>query len=157
MFIEKRRMFLKGGVAAGVVSAALGAGLLAPRAVLAEWKESAFKAKAVGDALKDMLGSAEAAESGDIVFKSTPEIAENGAVVPVTVESTLPAVESITLLVKGNATPLVAVFELPGAEAYVATRIKMGKTSDVVAVVKSGGKLYQAAKEVKVTIGGCGG
>ena len=87
-----------------------------------------------------------------------PDIAENGAVVPVSVSTDMAGVESIALLAEGNATPLVATFELgEGAVPDVSTRIKMGKTADVIAVVKAGGKLHSARKSVKVTIGGCGG
>ena len=77
--------------------------------------------------------------------------------VPVTIESSLPAVESISLLSESNNTPMVASFNLNGSQAYISTRIKMGKTGNVLVVVKSGGKLYANKKEVKVTIGGCGG
>ena len=87
-----------------------------------------------------------------------PDIAENGAVVPVTVSSGIANVESIAIIVDDNPSPLTAVFEL-GADAIadVSTRIKMGKTSTVLAVVKADGKLYGTQTEVKVTIGGCGG
>ena len=152
----KRRMILKGGLAAGAVSVAVGAGLLAPRAVLAAWNEAAFKAKSMGDAAS-ALGLGAAADSGDIKIKA-PTIAENGAVVPISVESTMSGVESISVLVEKNGTPLAATFNLGASTIpFVATRIKMGKTSDVIAVVKAGGKVYQAKQEVKVTIGGCGG
>jgi len=157
MIDMKRRMILKGGAAAGAVSIAVGAGLLTPRVVLAAWNEAAFKAKDVDGALSAMLGSAATEASADINIKAPP-IAENGAVVPVTVEAGIPNATSITLLVEKNGTPLTASFTL-GATAlpYVSTRIKMGKTSNVVAVVQAGGKSYVAKKEVKVTIGGCGG
>ena len=157
MIDMKRRMILKGGAAAGAVSVAVGAGLLAPRAVLAAWNEAAFKAKDVNGALSATLGSDATADSGDINIKAPP-IAENGAVVPVTISSTIAGAESITLLVEKNGTPLAATFSL-GANAvpYVATRIKMSKTSNVIAVVKAGGTSHVAKKEVKVTIGGCGG
>ena len=157
MIDMKRRMILKGGAAAGAVSVAVGAGLLAPRAVLAAWNEAAFKAKDVGGALSAMLGSADTTESGDINIKAPP-IAENGAVVPVTISSTIDGAESITLLVEKNGTPLAATFNLTANSIpYVSTRIKMSKTSDVIAVVKAGGASYVGKKEVKVTIGGCGG
>ncbi len=153
----KRRVFLKGTLAASAVGVAVGAGLLTPQEVLAAWPKSAFEAKNIDNALKDLVGSSEAAESGDITIKA-PDIAENGAVVPITVSSTLPKVNSVTLLVEQNNIPLAATYELTeGTEAYVSNRLKMGKTSDVIAVVKSDGKLYSAKKPVKVTIGGCGG
>jgi sulfur-oxidizing protein SoxY len=94
---------------------------------------------------------------GDISVKA-PDIAENGAVVPVEITSNIAGTESITIIGEKNALPMIAQFDLSnGAQGYVSTRIKMGNTSNVRAVVKAGGKMYTAAKEVKVTIGGCGG
>jgi len=153
----KRRNFLKGTLATSMVGVAVSAGLLTPKAVLAAWPESSFAAKKVDDAVNSLLGSAKTAPSSDIKIKA-PDIAENGAVVPITVSTQMSKVESITLLVAENPQPLCCNFELaPSAEPFVSTRIKMGKTSDVVAIVKSGGKLFSANKTVKVTIGGCGG
>ncbi len=153
----QRRSFLKGTLAGSAIGAAVSAGLLTPRAVLAAWPKNAFEAKSVGDALSALHGSSDAADSGDIKIKA-PDIAENGAVVPITVDTSLGNVESISVIAEKNPVPLVASYDMgPSAEGYVSMRIKMGKTSDVVAVVKSGGKLFRAAKEVKVTIGGCGG
>jgi len=153
----KRRLFLKGSLAGGAVGVAVGAGLLAPQSVLAAaWPAAGFEAKKVPDAVKGALGSA-TTEASDKITVKAPDIAENGAVVPVTVSTDL-AAESIAVIAEKNPTPLLAVFEMgPGAEGYVSTRIKMGKTGDVIAVVKAGGKLYSARKGVKVTIGGCGG
>ncbi len=153
----KRRVFLRGSLAAGTVGVAASAGLLTPQAVIAAWNEKAFQAKSIDDALTAAMGSASNTASDTIKIKA-PDIAENGAVVPVSVSSDMAGVESIALLAEGNASPLVATFMLgEGAVADVSTRIKMGKTSDVIAVVKSGGKLHSARKSVKVTIGGCGG
>jgi sulfur-oxidizing protein SoxY len=153
----KRRVFLKGSLAAGTVGVAVGAGLLAPQAVLAAWPKSAFEAKSIDDALKAAMGNASSSESDAIKIKA-PDIAENGAVVPVSVSATLDGAESIALLAEGNASPLVATFMMgAGGIPDVSTRIKMGKTSDVIAVVKAGGKLHSTRKSVKVTIGGCGG
>ena len=153
----KRRVFLKGSVASGAVAAAVGAGLLTPQMVLAEWNKAAFEAKSVDEAIAGALG-ASATEATTAIEIKAPDIAENGAVVPVSVSATLDGAESIALLAEGNASPLVATFNLgPGALPDVSTRIKMGKTSDVTAVVKAGGKLYSTSKNVKVTIGGCGG
>lgn len=154
---QTRRTFLKGAGAASTVAVAIGAGLLKPSGVLAaEWNKSAFDAKTPADALKG-IGASAAANSKDILIKA-PDIAENGAVVPVEITSRIPGTQSISILANANAQPLVADFDLAnGAEGYVSTRIKMGKTSSVQAVVQAGGKYYSAAKEVKVTIGGCGG
>ncbi len=152
----KRRTFLKGALASSTLGVAVTAGLLTPRSVLAAWPKQAFEAKAMSEALKILLGSDSSAESGDITVKA-PDIAENGAVVPITVTTTMQA-ESISIIAEKNPVPLIASYNLSDTtEGYVSTRIKMGKTSDVIAVVKSGGKLYNARKEVKVTIGGCGG
>jgi sulfur-oxidizing protein SoxY len=153
----KRRMLLKGTLATSTIGIAIGAGLLTPTAVLAAWPKEAFVAKDIPGALSSLLGADSAEESGDINIKA-PDIAENGAVVPVTVSTTLPGVTSIAIIAANNPVPLIANFNLmEGAEGFVSSRIKMGKSGDVIAVVKSGGKLYKAGKEVKVTIGGCGG
>ena len=153
----KRRIFLKRSLTASAVGVAAGAGLLAPQQLLAAWNKEAFESKAVPDALTALLGSGNTEPSDAIKIKA-PDIAENGAVVPITVDTSLEGVESITIIASNNPVPLVANFNLgKGAQGFVSTRIKMGKTGNVVGVVKAGGKLYSAEKEVKVTIGGCGG
>ncbi|EGW53687.1 thiosulfate oxidation carrier protein SoxY [Candidatus Endoriftia persephonae] len=153
----KRRIFLKGSLAAGAVGMAAGAGLLMPQQVLAAWPSAAFEAKEIPAALSALMGSDTSEPSTDIRVKA-PDIAENGAVVPVTVETSIGGVESIAIIASNNPVPLVASFNLgQGASGFVSTRIKMGKTGDVIGVVKAGGKLYSARKGVKVTIGGCGG
>jgi len=152
----KRRAFLKGSITTGVLSVAIGAGLLKPNVVLAAWPEDAFSKKSLADALA-ALGASGAAESGDIKIKA-PDIAENGAVVPITVSTSISGVEKISVMVEKNPQPLAANFELSSkCEGFISTRIKMGKTSDVIAVVQAGGKTFTAKKTVKVTIGGCGG
>ena len=154
---HKRRVFLKGSVAAGTLGVAASAGLLTPAAVMAAWPEKAFSARQVPDALESLLGT-NATEASDKIKIKAPEIAENGAVVPITIESGIDGTETIALLAAANGTPLVATFTMgEGAEAYAATRIKLGKTGDVIAVCKAGGKMYSARTGVKVTIGGCGG
>ena len=154
---NKRRLMLKGSLAAGAVGVAVGAGLLTPRAVMAAWSKEAFESEDMNTALSASMGSSKMTESDKVKLKA-PDIAENGAVVPVTVTSGIDGTSSIGIVVSKNATPLTATFNLGATtEGYVSTRIKMGKTSDVIAVVKAGGKLYSAKKEVKVTIGGCGG
>jgi sulfur-oxidizing protein SoxY len=154
---SKRRSFLKTAGTAGSVAIAAAAGLIKPTEVLAvEWNKDAFAAKGVPDALK-AVGAVGAADSKDILIKA-PDIAENGAVVPIEVTSKIAGTSAIMLMVEKNASPLTADFNLSnGAEGYVSTRIKMGQTSNVRAVVKAGGKYYTTTKEVKVTIGGCGG
>jgi sulfur-oxidizing protein SoxY len=153
----KRRVFLKGTLASGAVAVAVGAGLLNPRQVLAAWPKSAFEADNLSDAMKGLFDT-DLAPASDAISVDAPDIAENGAVVPVTVKTTLSNVEVISIISEKNPTPLVASFNLmPNTEGHISTRIKMGQSSNVIAVVKAGGKLHSARKEVKVTIGGCGG
>ncbi len=154
----KRRMLLKSTLAVGATSIAISAGLLTPKTVLAAtWSKPAFDTKNAKTALQAALGSSTTINSSDITLKA-PDIAENGAVVPVTITSSIANIESISIVVAHNIRPLAAVFNLgPTTDGYIATRIKMGKTSDVTAVIKAGGKLYSTSKNVKVTIGGCGG
>jgi len=144
-----RRLFIRGAAAAAALMAL-------PRVLLA-WPAKAFEAKSTSDAMNALFGGSESTESSAVVL-GAPDIAENGAVVPISVSSTLDKVESISIIVEKNPSPLAASFDLgPGAVADISTRLKMGKTSNVIAVVKADGKLYTAQKEVKVTIGGCGG
>jgi len=151
-----RRNVLKGAGAASAVSVAVAAGLMKPTFAFAGWNKAGFEAKDIAGAMGS-IGASGAAASGDIVVKA-PDIAENGAVVPVEITSNIAGTDSIAIIGEKNAMPLIAVFNLSnGAQGYVSTRIKMGSTSNVVAVVKAGGKVYKAHKEVKVTIGGCGG
>ena len=153
----KRRVFLKGSLAAGTVGVAVGAGLIAPQAVLAAWNETAFRAKSIDSALSAAMGSS-ASEASDAIKIKAPDIAENGAVVPVSISADVANVESIALLAEGNDSPLVATFSMgDGGLPDVSTRIKMGKTSDVIAVVTADGRHYTAKRQVKVTLGGCGG
>ncbi|ARU32479.1 thiosulfate oxidation carrier protein SoxY [Sulfuriferula sp. AH1] len=149
-----RRNILKGATAAGTLAVATG--LFGTGNAFAAYNTAAFSAKSVADALKGM-GAGSPAESKDITIKA-PDIAENGAVVPVEITSKIAGTTGIAIMAEKNANPLVASFKLEnGAEAFVSTRIKMGQTAMVRAVVTAGGKTYTAAKEVKVTIGGCGG
>ncbi|MBL7005149.1 MAG: thiosulfate oxidation carrier protein SoxY, partial [Gammaproteobacteria bacterium] len=123
---------------------------------MAAWPKAAFEAKDVAGGLAGAMGSSEFAHSDAIKVKA-PDIAENGSVVPVTISTTLDGVEQISIFADANGSPLVASFNLSGSQAYVSTRIKMGKTGNVLAVVKANGALHANKKEVKVTIGGCGG
>jgi sulfur-oxidizing protein SoxY len=157
MIDAKRRVLLKGSLGASAVAVAASAGLLAPGTLLADWPEAAFKATDSAAALTDLLGS-DATETSDQVTIKAPDIAENGAVVPVTVESSIEGTKSVAIIAAGNGTPLIASFDLgENAVPFVSTRIKMAKTADVIAVVQSDAGLFSAAKSVKVTIGGCGG
>jgi sulfur-oxidizing protein SoxY len=153
----KRRIFLKGSLATSAIGLAVSAGLITPRMVLAAWPKAAFDAESVDAAVNSLFGSSALTASDKIKIKA-PDIAENGAVVPVSVETGIDDVDSISLIAEKNATPLTSSFILgEGTAGYIATRIKLAKTGKVMAVVKADGKLYSAGKEVKVTIGGCGG
>ena len=154
---RSRRKVLKGTGSAAVLGLAFAAGLFRSGGAWAQgWNKAAFETKSLNDAVKAMGGSA-ATESKDIVITS-PDIAENGAVVPFTIASKVPRTESMALLVEKNPNILAASFNIPdGTEPWVNTRVKMGQTSNVIVLVKADGKFYYAAKEVKVTLGGCGG
>ena len=152
---HSRRKAIKAG--GGVLAMMFAAGVIKPDQLLAQgWNESAFTMKTLPDAMR-AVGAHSPAASDAIVIKA-PSIAENGAVVPISVESKLPGTESITLLVEKNPTPLVASFAIPaGTEGNVSTRVKMGQSSDVYALVKADGKFFMAKQEIKITLGGCGG
>ena len=149
---HSRREAIKTG--GGLLALLLSAGILKPGEALAQ--ADAFSMKTLAEALR-AVGAQNPAASNAIVIKA-PAIAENGAVVPVAVESKLPGTDSITLLVEKNPTPLVASFAIPaGTTGSVSTRVKMGQTSDVYALVKAEGKFYMTKQEIKITLGGCGG
>ncbi len=153
----QRRTFLSASMAAGTIAVAASAGILVPSTVLAAWPAKAFQSKKLNEAMKEIIGTATAIDSKDITVEA-PDIAENGAVVSVTVKSKIPNTESITLFVPVNTFPLSASYAIASnTDGFVTTRLKMAKTSDVIAYIKAGGKLYKAKKAVKVTLGGCGG
>lgn len=154
---QMRRNTLRAGGSASLLALLAAAGIVRPGDLLAaEWNKMAFEGKTVADAFK-ALGAGSPANSGDIVMRAS-DIAENGAVVPVGVESKIPGTESISILVEKNPSPLAASFDIPsGTDPSVMTRVKLGQTSDVYALVKANGKYYMTKKEIKVTIGGCGG
>jgi sulfur-oxidizing protein SoxY len=146
-----RRVLLKAGLALAALAAL-------PRTLLAAaWPAAAFKSEAASEAMKTLFGTDQLTPSDQIKL-GVPTIAENGAVVPVEVSTSLANVESISIVVPKNPRPLAASFAMT-AETLpeIASRIKMGQTSDVIAVVKTDAGLFSTAKEVKVTIGGCGG
>ena len=140
-----------------IMGLALAAGLLRPTDAQAEeWNKAAFGTINVNDTIK-ALGGVAAAKSAEVMINA-PDIAENGAVVPVNVSSTLPNVQQIAILIEKNPNTLSCNFTiLPGTEAWISTRVKMSQTSNVHALVKADGKWYLASKEIKVTLGGCGG
>src|SRR3954470_13560621 len=157
-FDPTRRLILKGVAMVALVG--VGLARFGPMTAFAaandKYPEDAFKQKNSEDAIKSLYGKT--AEASDKVKLDAPEIAENGAVVPIAVSSTLADVTSISILVAENPNALAASYKIPaGTMPNVANRLKMAKTSNVIAVVEAGGKLYSATKEVKVTVGGCGG
>jgi sulfur-oxidizing protein SoxY len=157
-FSAKRRLILQGAVTVALIGLGNPWFGLAPAYAAAndKYPEEAFKQKSDADAIKSLYGKAP--EPSDKVKLDAPEIAENGAVVPVSVSTTLADVTSISFLVAENPVALVASYKIPaGTVPSIANRIKMAKTSNVIVVVEAGGKLYSATKEVKVTVGGCGG
>jgi len=154
---EGRRVVLRSAGATGALAAALAAGLLRPERVLAaSWDMSAFRQKTAADALKS-IGAQDAAMSKDVIL-DVPEIAENGAVVPVEITSHIPGTTSIAVVIDKNPFPLTSKFNfMNGALPYVKVNVKMGESSYIRVIAEAGGKHYVAMREVKVTIGGCGG
>ena len=152
MDIKRRGILRAGGTLALVL-----AGLLRPvRALAQQWNKAAFETKSVAATLK-ALGGSGSTESAQVQI-TAPDIAENGAVVPITIESAIPKTDTIAILIEKNPSTLSADFDIPpGTDPFITTRVKMAETSNIYAVVKADGKYYHAAKEIKVTLGGCGG
>ncbi|MEZ5648990.1 MAG: thiosulfate oxidation carrier protein SoxY [Burkholderiaceae bacterium] len=156
MMKSSRRSVLQAAGAGGLYAALVAAGMLKPGTAEASEFEAAFKSKGVKGGL-EAFGAA-GAEKSDKVQLIAPDIAENGAVVPMGIASDLPNTEMMALLIEKNPNSLAGAYEvLPGMLPEVTMRVKMGQSSDVVALVKADGKFYMASKEVKVTLGGCGG
>jgi len=156
-----RRTVLKQGGGTTLLALVAAAGWLRPGTSLAQaaapWNKAAFDTHSMAETMQ-ALGGGEPVQSKDIVFFQTPDIAENGAVVPVGITSNVPKTESIAILIEKNPNMLAAVFDIPaGTDPTVTTRVKMGQSSNIFALVKADGKYYVAAKDVKVTLGGCGG
>jgi sulfur-oxidizing protein SoxY len=156
-YSRRRRTLLKSGGAGALWAALAAAGWLKAGTTAAQsWNKDAFETHALADARRAL--GAEAAQNGDIAFVQTPEIAENGAVVPVGVTSRIAGTDSIAILIEKNPNPLAAVFDIPaGTDPSITTRVKMAQTSNVYALVRAEGRYYVASKEIKVTLGGCGG
>ncbi|HXS53079.1 MAG TPA: thiosulfate oxidation carrier protein SoxY [Usitatibacter sp.] len=151
-----RRKVLQDAGGLAVLALATAAGVFKPSVARAEWNKEAFSTKSFADAVKAMGGS-QPVESKEVTIDS-PDIAENGAVVPFAIASGLANTQSIALLVEKNPNILAAEFDIPqGTDPWINTRVKMNQTSRVIALVKAGDKYYYNAKEVKVTLGGCGG
>lgn len=151
-----RRKFLRGVVATGSVCAAAAVGLTAPFRVLAARSSKAFSASGVEEVLAE-LGVSQTTETSDVIIEA-PDVANNGAMVPITIESRIAGTDYIAVIAEKNPFPLIAEFQFePGADAYVATRIKMMESAPVKAIVKAQGRVYVSSRTVEVTIGGCGG
>jgi sulfur-oxidizing protein SoxY len=152
--MQARRSFLSRSVKVAGLLAAVG---VLPQAVHAAWQATAFEAKTMADLMK-ALGAAAPAESKDVTITG-PDIAENGAVVPVSVATSLAGVKRLLVLVEKNPNILSAAFDVtPSVDASISTRVKMGQSSNVFGVaIMNDGKVLFAQKEVKVTLGGCGG
>jgi sulfur-oxidizing protein SoxY len=156
-FSHLRRLILKGtGFVALIGLGQIGIGAPTAEAASDKYPEDAFKQKSDAEAIKVLYGRS--AEISAEIKLDAPEIAENGGVVPISVATTLAGVTSISFLVSENPNALAASYLIPeGTVPSVANRLKMAKTSNVIAIVEANGKLYSAIKEVKVTVGGCGG
>ena len=151
MMTTRRKMMRMG---AGTIGALM-TGMMWPLRAIAGTLEGAFKAKNVDEVFKELGVSP---TPSDQITLTTPDIAENGAVVPVAISSNLPKTEQIMVLVEKNPNPMAACFNIFDAtEASVSTRVKVGQSCNVYAVVKADGKYYSAMRETKVTLGGCGG
>jgi len=152
-----RRKVLSRAGTAGAVAAAVAAGLLKPdRVFAASWNKDAFHSKSAVDAVAH-IGASNAIPSKDVVIEA-PEIAENGAVVPIEVSSNVPGTKSIAVLIEKNPFPLAGKFDfMDGAVPFVKLNVKIGESSIVRVIAEAGGKHYVATREIKVTIGGCGG
>ena len=152
----RRRSFLQAFGSAGILAGLVGGGLLRPGQALAvDFNRAAFDARSASDALR-LIGAAAAETSADIVLK-TPEIAENGAAVPIEVISNIPGTTRLSVLVDKNPFPLALQFNFaPPAVARFQAKLKMGESSRLRIVASAGGKHYTVFREVKVTAGGCG-
>jgi sulfur-oxidizing protein SoxY len=152
----ERREFIHKSSGAAALGLAAAAGFMPQAASAQAWNKNAFEAKSLAEAVKAM-GGGTAVESKDVVLQA-PEIAENGSVVRIGAQSNVPGTTQVAFVVEKNPNALAALFEIPeGTDANVSTNVKMGQSSNVYAVAKAGDKVFYSVKEVKVTLGGCGG
>ena len=152
-----RRKFIKKSLMTVAALGTFSALLIKPKRVYAAWPKASFDITDLSKSINSVYGHNDLSETTKVKLK-IPDIAENGAVVPINVKTSLKNVESIMLFVENNPQPLSSGYMLSAkSKPVIGTRIKMGQTSNVIAAVKSNGKIYSAAKEVKITIGGCGG
>lgn len=147
-----RRKFIQNTAAYGLAVC-----FFTSKSAIAEWPAKIFSREKKQDVIKDLFGDVEI-ENSDLINLKAPEIAENGAVVPIEVRANLPNVQSISIFVDKNPKPLTAQFIMQSSnDGRVGTRIKLAESSDVTTIVKSNGKFYSFTKNIKVTKGGCGG
>jgi sulfur-oxidizing protein SoxY len=152
---SSRRTFIRDVGSAGVIALLVSYGFLPEHARAELWNKAAFDATSLQEALANILDGARVDRNGVEII--APEIAENGAIVPVGVVATMPDVESIAILCEDNPQPLAAIYDIPpGTLADVKTRVKMARSSNVVVLVRARGVFHMASKEIKVTRGGCG-
>lgn len=155
---EQRRRVIRAGGGIGLLGVLAAAGFFPAGEAFAQqqWNSGAFAARNFADAVK-ALGGAGPTENKMIQI-TAPDIAENGLVVPISVTSNIPKTEAIAILVEKNPNLLSAVFDIPGGtDPFVSTRVKLAESTDVYALVKADGKYHFLKKEIKVTLGGCGG
>ncbi len=153
MKVSRRKLL--GNISRGVASLVVISSL--PSIIWAKWNKTAFAANELNNAISAKYGNMPVIDSDQVVLEA-PEIAENGAVVPIKFSSYLKNVKSISVFVEKNPLPLVAAFNLgKGSSTSISVRIRMGTTSKVIVLAESDGKLHRTSQEVKVTIGGCGG
>ncbi|MBS83376.1 MAG: thiosulfate oxidation carrier protein SoxY [Gammaproteobacteria bacterium] len=152
-----RRNFLKNSLLTVGTIMSVTALSITPKRVFAAWPKQSFDEKDLAKSINSIYGHNDLTESSKVILKA-PEIAENGAIVPINVKTKLKRVESIMIFVENNPQPLSSGYYFTSlAEPTIGTRIKMGKSSKVIAAVKSGNKVYSSSREIKITIGGCGG
>jgi sulfur-oxidizing protein SoxY len=148
------------GAAAGALGLAaplIGASPVAMAQATADWAQGPFAARTLAEAVRAMGGNA-ISETREVSWGNTPDIAENGLVVPISVSTTLAGVESVGIFIEKNPTPMAALYEVPaGTQASFRTNYKLGESSMVYALVRAEGKVWVSRHEIKVTIGGCGG
>ncbi|MCP3848761.1 MAG: thiosulfate oxidation carrier protein SoxY [Gammaproteobacteria bacterium] len=153
--LRNRRLFLKRSLNSAAIAIAVTSGLLLPLQASALWNKKAFHSNNLQTAIKAVLGSDLSEQSSKISIKAPDEL-KSGATVPISVSSTLKKVTAITLFSESNSTPLVAQFVLDkNCDAFIATRIKMRSTSNVIAIISADGKNYSTRKRIKVVTSGC--
>ncbi len=154
---QSRRQFIKKMLSIGAYGSTIANAFLYSPFANAQWIYEKFNPGSYQQILTRLFADAEFIDSKKITFSRLPRVAENGATVPITIDSSLKNVSRILILVENNPHPLIAEFVLSSAvKAHVSARLKMAKDSDVIVIVEAEGKLYRKTQHVKVTVGGCG-